>query len=227
MVQPLRMGIGMTNSPKENRSNELEQIKNNLSPEINNKLMFLKWLTDRLAERHILGCPILVGESAVQVYTFGNYGSVDLDILTHDIDATVDILRNTGFKLFGRQWYSSELDITVDIVSGEFPEKLQKLNYRGTDILLSSVEDMIIDRLTAAVYWGARQNIQAKDDFRWAELMLALSISSESAYSDDIEYLKKRAAEEDVSPWLELMLEKRRQKQAAEKRDDDVEFHER
>lgn len=57
--------------------------------------------------------------------------------------------------------------------------------------------------------------------------MLALSISSESAYSADIEYLKKRAAEEDVSPWLELMLEKRRQKQAAEKRDDDVEFHER
>ena len=217
----------MTNSPKENRSNELEQIRNNLSPEINNKLMFLKWLTDRLAERHIFGCPILVGGSAVQIYTFGNYGSVDLDILTHDIDATVDILRNTGFKLFGRQWYSSELDITVDIVSGEFPEKLQKLNYRGTDILLSSVEDMIIDRLTAAVYWGSKQNIQTKDDFRWAELMLALSVSSESACSVDIEYLKKRAAEEDVSPWLEFMLEKRRQKQAAEKRDDDVEFHER
>ena len=80
----------MTNSPKENRSNELEQIKNNLSPEINNKLMFLKWLTDRLEERHILGCPILVGESAVQVYTFGNYGSVDLDILTHDISSTLE-----------------------------------------------------------------------------------------------------------------------------------------
>ncbi|MFR5880270.1 MAG: hypothetical protein ACLUEQ_05415 [Cloacibacillus evryensis] len=57
--------------------------------------------------------------------------------------------------------------------------------------------------------------------------LMAPSVSSESACSVDIEYLKKRAAEEDVSPWLELMLEKRRQKQAAEKRDDDVEFHER
>ena len=66
----------------------------------------------------------------------------------------------------------------------------------GKTVLISSSEEMIIDRLNAAKW----RNIPK--DLEWARVILSLKTEL------DMDYLYKRAKEEDIVDYLEMALRK-------------------
>ena len=175
---------------------DLKDIKTKRLSDIEKKIFFLAWLNGKLKAAESRAFPVLVGGSAVQLYTGGNYMSVDMDIYLDDIMPAVGILEKYGFVKTGRHYFSAEYDLLAEFVSGCIPEKIREIEYKGKTVLISSPEEMIIDRLNAAKW----RNIPK--DLEWARVILSLKTEL------DMDYLYKRAKEEDIVDYLEMALRK-------------------
>ena len=175
---------------------DLKDIKTKRLSDIEKKIFFLAWLNEKLKAVGSRALPVLVGGSAVQLYTGGNYMSVDMDIYIDDIMPAVGILEKYGFVKTGRHYFSAEYDLLAEFVSGCIPEKIREIEYKGKTVLISSSEEMIIDRLNAAKW----RNIPK--DLEWARVILSLKTEL------DMDYLYKRAKEEDIVDYLEMALRK-------------------
>ena len=169
----------------ENLDKTLADTLKNASSDIERKLYFLGWLNERLAELGSREFPVLVGGSAVAFYTAGNYATQDIDIVYGVTKRLNDILLLEGFIKDGRYWVNEELDLLVECPGTNPPQMVTCVRLDNLTVYVSSIEDMIIDRLCAEVFWGSAS------DGEWARTLLA---------SDDIDwvYLEKRAVEEDV-----------------------------
>ena len=178
---------------------DLKDIKTQKLGEMEKKIFFMAWLGETLRGAGSRALPILVGGSAVQLYTGGNYASVDMDIVLDDISTVIGILEANGFSKIGKQYYSKEYDLLVEFVSGPAPGKINRLKYGEQFVLVTSLEEIIIDRLNAAKWWNVPK------DLEWVRVM----ISSNNIIKLDIEYLRKRAAEEDIEDFLEKAFELR------------------
>lgn len=159
---------------------------------VRKKLRFVALLGQLLGERGQL-LPVLVGGSAVEVYTAGNYGSKDIDLVYDDSKALDEILLPLGFRRDGRYWYNDEIDIVVECPGSEPPVRIQKVRLDDADeVFVISLEEIIVDRLCAFKFW------RSKKDGEWAKVLLSNGV--------DFEFLKQRAADEDVLDVLEVML---------------------
>ncbi len=129
--------------------------------------------------------PILVGGSAVELYTRGEARSQDLDLIA-DRSVLVPMLRQMGFKETGRHFYKYPhyIEIPKDTLHGE---RCRILIYKGKKIKIISVEDLIVDRLCACKLWKSTY------DCEQARML-------QRGYNNKIdwEYLNKRAKQEDV-----------------------------
>jgi hypothetical protein len=99
--------------------------------------------------------PVLVGGSAVELYTGGAYVTGDLDFVG-TVPHIVDIaLRENGFRKEGRHWIHEEGRIFLEFPSLHLAEgeKATERKFNNRNILLVSPEDLIVDRLSAWVYW--------------------------------------------------------------------------
>ncbi len=126
--------------------------------------------------------PILVGGSAVELYTRGMAKSIDLDIIA-DRMVIAPLLLKQGFKQEGRHFYKGRIDI--EIPSDIFKERSIIVKYRGKKIRIVSVEDLIIDRLCACKFW------ESVYDCEQAQMLIR-------AYKNrlDRQYLNERAMQE-------------------------------
>ena len=126
--------------------------------------------------------PILVGGSAVELYTRGMAKSIDLDLIA-DRTVIAPLLLKQGFKQEGRHFYKGRIDI--EIPSDIFKESSVIVKYRGKKIRIVSVEDLIIDRLCACKFWDSVY------DCEQAQMLIR-------AYKDklDKQYLNERARQE-------------------------------
>ena len=176
---------------------DLKDIKTQKLGEMEKKIFFMAWLGEKLRGAGSRALPVLVGGSAVQLYTGSNYMSIDMDIYLDDIQPAADILKDHGFVKTGRQYYCKEYDLLAEFVSGSVPERVVEVEYGDMTVLVSSLEEMIVDRLNAVKWW------KASKDLEWARVM----ISSGYGAKLDIEYLRRRAAEEDITDILEKALE--------------------
>lgn len=134
--------------------------------------------------------PILVGGSAVELYTRGRAMSLDLDLIG-DISQIAPILIGQNFKRTGRHFHKGS--IYIEVPSGSLQgEKSIILEYNGKKIRVISVEDLIVDRLCGCKFW------KSEYDCEHASMLL-------ESYKNklDMEYLNERARVEDV---LELVL---------------------
>ncbi|NCB45312.1 MAG: hypothetical protein EOM59_22195 [Clostridia bacterium] len=175
---------------------DLKDIKTKRLSDIEKKIFFLAWLNEKLKAAGSCTLPILVGGSAVQLHTGGNYMSIDMDIYLDDIYPVIGLLEEQGFIKTGRHYFSAEYDILAEFVCGPIPEKISKIEYNGQTVLISSPEEMLIDRLTAAKWW------KIPKDLEWARVIISLKSGL------DMDYLHKRAAEEDIEDYLEMALQK-------------------
>ena len=168
--------------------NELQELLKPIERPIQRKLYFLGWLNRKLKALNIKQRPVLVGGSAVELYTAGNYATVDID-LVFDSKYLEDILIPVGFRRDGRYWMHESLDILLECPGSSYPAYVELKLENGDIVYVSAIEEIIIDRLCACVHWDSRS------DCEWAQIMLA-------AKELDTELLMKRASEEDVSDKL-------------------------
>jgi len=142
---------------------------------------------------------IVVGGSAIEIYTVGEYTSGDIDIVSSEHDSLRAVMRSWGFKMEGRVWTDEELGLVVDLNSYPYTGEIQKTSVMPTpfgSIRLAAIEDLLVKRLASAKFWKER------GDFDHAKLLAV-------AFRDriDWEYVKAFAQKSQVEDWLARLLE--------------------
>lgn len=126
--------------------------------------------------------PILVGGSAVELYTRGISKSIDFDLIA-DRSVIVPLLLKMGFKQTGRHFYKNR--IYIEIQSDTLHGRSVIIKYKDKKIRVISIEDLIIDRLCACKFWNSVYDCEQAQ-------MLIKSYKSKL----DRQYLNARAKQE-------------------------------
>lgn len=163
------------------------------------KMRFVGLLSRLLEPEGVV--PILVGGTALEFYTFGEYSTADVDLVLSGREEAARALEMLGFQREGRHWYSCDLDLAVEIPDNVLAGALEKtvtVSVEGEKVRVIGPEDLVVDRLTAAKFWKART------DLDWAAAVLLL-------HQDriDPEYLEQAATREGVSDFLVQAMKKR------------------
>lgn len=155
--------------------------------------LFLAWLTAEVPAAFAV-----VGGMAVDAYTGGQYGTMDIDLVARNEVAVQDVLKRSGFQREGRHWVLPELQIYVEFPSGPLAgdwERLSRLETPLGPFSVLGVEDLIIDRLNACVHW------KSMADCQWA----AFLVNRYRSRLDEA-YLRRHAAVANVQDALEDLL---------------------
>lgn len=141
-----------------------------------------------------LGEPVVVGGAAVSFYTGGAYLSRDVDLI---VEAEPRILRDrleaVGFERRGSAWVHREVDLVVDFPAPPLAGDRSRLTHVHTEdgpVALIGLEDLLVDRLNAAVHWN---DAEARE---WCVTMLAVHPDL------DVGYLERRATQEGLAEAL-------------------------
>jgi hypothetical protein len=108
---------------------------------------------------------VIVGGSAIEVYTRGGYVSGDLDIRA-DRGAVDRALAGWNFKHEGRLWIHSEWKFAVDVVGDQYsgdPYRAMTIVTPFGPVRIAVVEDLFVKRLAAAKHWQVRAAIDEAD----------------------------------------------------------------
>jgi hypothetical protein len=155
-------------------------------------MLLIGYLTERL-EKENPESLYVVGGQAVETYTAGQFKTGDIDIVTPNSKAAEEILKRMGFEREGMIWHSKALGLAVHIVglSPTNSEKARIIHAGPYQVRIVGVEDLIIDRLAAAKF------SKSQVDFEQAKVL------RESFRKQiDLQYLRKRAREEEVEDVL-------------------------
>ena len=178
---------------------DLERLLQPLIDPLERRLAFVGLLS-KAVERLGWPAPVIVGGHAVEYYTAGDYPTVDID-LAGASEPVSEVLDEWDFERSGRHWFDEPLRLLVE-APGSRPDSaalahVVGVNIGGVTAYVLGVEDVAIDRLCAAKFW------HDEDSEIWAKAML--SVAGEL----DLDYIRRRAAEEDVLEDLERLLERR------------------
>jgi hypothetical protein len=99
--------------------------------------------------------PVLVGGAAVEIFTGGAYTTGDLDFVGHlprDVESS---LQASGFRKAGRHWINDEAEIFLEFPGSALDPDERSVRRRafGFDVILISIEDLLVDRLGSWAYW--------------------------------------------------------------------------
>ena len=99
--------------------------------------------------------PVLVGGAAVEILTGGAYTTGDLDFVGFVPPFVRDILEENGFKRSGRHWIHEVAEIFLEFPGEALDPKEKAIRYEafGHDLVLISLEDLLVDRLGAWAHW--------------------------------------------------------------------------
>jgi len=106
---------------------------------------------------------IVVGGSAIEFYTSGQYTSGDIDVVTTAPIDWVSILRAWNFEKQGRIWYSSALGIVVDFVKPPYTYDVTRTQVLVTphgSLRVAAIEDLLVKRLISAKFWRTPGDIE-------------------------------------------------------------------
>lgn len=137
---------------------------------------FLAWLDRRFRDEGA-SPPYVVGGAAVELYTGGAYATGDLDLKCPP-EALAGILGAEGFRKIGRHWVDPEANLFVDWL-GHGPEPPHEradaavlLHLPEGTVLVISPEDLVLDRIRAAVHW------RDQDSALWARAIVGAIAAS-------------------------------------------------
>lgn len=171
---------------------ELEALLAGVTDVVVRRLLFVALLSKGVVA---LGwrAPVIVGGYAVQYYTAGDYATADVD-LAGSSEPVAEVLGAWGFERLGRHWYDDALNLVVEVPGGELEpgetEHRVTVTAAGLAANVLGIEDLIIDRLAACVFWNDVESCM------WATALLKVAIDL------DEQYLDSRAAEADVAEKL-------------------------
>jgi hypothetical protein len=140
--------------------------------------------------------PVLVGGSAVELYTGGAYTTGDLDFVGHISPVARKAMIEAGFIRHGRNWIHEGAMIFLEFPSSSLGEneRIAILNVGRFQIRIVCPEDLLVDRLAAWKHW-----VSPVDGVNSLLLYRA-----QSKFFDE-EHLEKRAMAEDVQNALEAV----------------------
>ena len=122
------------------------------------KMLLLGYITSRLEKKK--QAVFLVGGQAVETYTAGQFPTGDMDITTTDAPETEKVLRNLGFRQIGMVWFNKRLNVAFHIVGYFPPERSRTIKVGPYDARIISVEELILDRLSAAKFWNIPADLE-------------------------------------------------------------------
>jgi hypothetical protein len=141
---------------------------------------------------------VVVGGSAIELYTEGEYVSGDID-LVGSRSILAGILESWGFTRKNREWYNADWKMAVDLVSENEGLTGSRALVRTLvtpygPVRLAAIEDLIVKRLLSAKYW------QIPSDREHAAILAR-------RYRDELDrdYLSEFAKRAEVADeWVEL-----------------------
>jgi predicted nucleotidyltransferase len=151
------------------RRRRLDALADERDP-IRKRMLALALLTHRLAEDGLE--PVLVGGAALELYTGGGYATKDVDLALPSSPEVDAAFADLGFAKEGRYWYREDLDLLfeapapADLPGEDAPRTVVEIE--GLRAVVLGVEDLLIDRLRAAVHW------HSEEDRRWARRLALL-----------------------------------------------------
>ena len=132
----------------------------------------------------------VVGGSALEIYTTGDYASDDIDLVVEDRDRVENVLRSWGFRKKGMFWRHPSFPTIVQIV-GRFDsgsrERSQVVSTDYGPLRLAAIEDIIWKRVVEARSWNRPEAFE--------EAMLAVQ---RYANRIDWDYIEQRGRENGV-----------------------------
>jgi len=142
----------------------------------------------------------VVGGSAIEIYTEGEYVSADIDLVVDSRSQVTEVLKKWGFRDEGKWWSKAKWAIFVDAM-----QQPNSGSRRLTQIIATSfgsfriaaVEDLILRRVRESIAWQNRQ----------AAFGHAVLLVERFGSSLDWDYLKFYASREG---WENLLAELRR-----------------
>lgn len=153
-------------------------------------------ITSLLESQGIL--PVVVGGLAVEIYTRGQYSTLDIDLVSGRRDLARATFALLGFLQEGRHWYHPELQVAIEIpgevLEGADREKVIRIHLpSGRYLYVIGIEDIILDRLRACVHW------RSSSDCEWGLRMLKVHFSAL-----DVSYLRDMAKKDHADTLLKL-----------------------
>lgn len=141
--------------------------------------------------------PILVGGQALEFYTFGEYVTGDLDFVSGCPNEVLErVMNELGFSKTGnlRQWIYPETNILIEFPGRNLEgreDKITEVVIEGYKLQLIGIEDLLLDRLSAYVFW------KSKEDAEWSVNLISL-------YAGDLDwtYLEEKALEKGLEKAL-------------------------
>lgn len=116
-------------------------------------------ITELLEQQNIQ--PIIVGGLSVEIYTLNGYTTNDIDFVLDGYDKAKEILFSLGFEKVGKDWIHPEIGISIEIpdnyLAGDY-EKVTTVPIGNRKVNVIGIEDIILDRLRAAVHWKSAQD---------------------------------------------------------------------
>lgn len=142
---------------------------------------------------------MIVGGSAIEVYTGGAYVSGDVDYVTTSRARIASVLRRWNFKEEGKWFSKREWGLFVDVMEtpGSGSRRLTRvITTRAGPFRIAAVEDLLIKRVREAVNWPDRE-----EAFDQAILLARYATAVEWEY---LEFFAKKEG------WLPQLRELRR-----------------
>ncbi|MDE1836836.1 MAG: hypothetical protein KGJ23_09495 [Euryarchaeota archaeon] len=147
---------------------------------------------------------VIVGGSAIEIYTDGMYVSGDVDIVGGKT-RLAPILSQWGFDFDGRYWTRNDLSLVVELGRDKYAGLWEATTVVGTPhgpVRLAAPEDLIVRRLIYAAGDYGKKSAHALDE----AVMLYLRLVDRF----DTEYLESEVAQEKVVREYEQMLSRAR-----------------
>ena len=149
---------------------------------------------------------VIVGGSAIEVYTSGLYVSGDVD-LVGERDSIISALERWGFDREGRLWSRSDLRLWVDPVGRDYSGDVRRLREVSTPygpVRLASVEDLIAKRLIEVKVWP-----------RATSEMFDQAVALAAEYDEEVDWsyiaaVAKRERADDLVPELRRRIARTR-----------------
>ncbi|WP_245742670.1 hypothetical protein [Fontibacillus panacisegetis] len=128
--------------------------------------------------------PIIVGGLSVEIYTLNGYTTQDIDFVLNGYDLASEVFASLGFVKLGKNWVHADLGVSVEIPSnflaGDY-DKITELSIADRTVYIIGLEDIILDRLRAAVHWKSGESRE------WGYRMLLMYFEEL-----DLEYIQGR-----------------------------------
>lgn len=175
---------------------EKKQKVRDIQNPVDKKAYFMSLLTKEAEKRNLQ--PIIVGGTAVDIYTEGIFQSKDIDLVGNR-KLIGEILESSfGFRPHGRHWINEDLGIFIEIPDSHLAgdkERLTTIRIGHSHVYVIGIEDLIIDRLNGCVSW------KSETDCKQAEYLIRL-------YREKIDfvYLKDKARAEGILKKLRVLI---------------------